>query len=337
MKLIHQKLILIFFLLVSPPAQASKEKAAALVDDIPKILWLAMHEWGALEKTPNFDETFEYFMESRKCEIIGELEAKGFWKFRVYYSDNSEEEGEGWDVILELGNSVWSAVSIRRKVSGRSLPLLPDDRYSPGMRPQVAKAFTLYQEGQIDAAIKRAGGMPADEQAPPYSPLVGENGSGAGFHFKSGKNYYIACSLHQFGGAVPKSMTSNDFDAPIVIEKQVKRGDDIQVLTYSSKELDSLPFLSFDVKFEPEAGQFVYLYSDLNVVRARIGLLDPESNSCVAITSEGYKAGGMSGSPVVSAENNKVIGVLLGANSADNATEVTFELLLPSKKAKGSK
>jgi len=328
-------LLTLNFLITITASYAELKKAQVLAEDLPKIFWYTAKKWEELEKTPSLYEGYEYFCKTRACKLVGEQESESHWKYYIYYSDSSEPEGDGWEFVFRLDESVWHEVSAVRKSSGMTIGLLKDDFASPGMKPQLKEALSLYNEGKLEQAIKELDGPRAATLAPSYIPLVGEKGAGSGFHFQSGENIYIACSLHQFGGEIPKLMHSSEFESPVLIAEQVKRGEDIQILTFTSNELDALAPLKFEPNFEPSVGEEIYIYCNdgEKVARARIDTL-AKDGSCLASTREPYQAGGMSGSPIVSAVNNLVIGVLVGADSATDATSVTFELLYSKREKK---
>lgn len=331
------KSITIFALLfVCVPAHGDKQEAEKFAEDFPGIFWCTLKEWENLDGATSIDDSYEYFIDSRSCEVVGKVKAgdtSSFWEFHVFYSDNSEEEGEGWDFVFRLDEDGWHAVSGVRKVDGMTLSLLRDDPFSPGMRAQLEQVLSLYKDGELDAAIQDYVNPDELTKAPKYRPLVGEDSSGSGFHFRSGKNSYIASTMHQFGDSTPRELSSVEFDAPIKVTRRVKKGKDIQVLRYESPELNEVEALVFDPSHPPSIDERIYLYGRNKVFGAKIALIGENTGKCLAFTSEPIPAAGMSGSPVVSAKSGTVIGVLIGADSATEARSITFELLRLGKSA----
>ena len=183
-----------------------------------------------------------------------------------------------------------------------------------------------------DLFADEAAKLPFEVDAPVYSTLVGEGLSGSGFHFEAAGRRYIACSLHQFDGAQPKTMISLDFEERIEITAPVAEFEDVQVLAYRSERLDALTPLPFDPGHEVKRGEPIYLLTDNGVVRAHVTDKNPFSSEWTFYPENDgtFEAMGNSGSPIVSGLTGKVIGVFL---SADDGFEATFggfeELRLP--------
>lgn len=124
-----------------------------------------------------------------------------------------------------------------------------------------------------------------------------------------------------------------DFDEVIKIGALVYKAGDIQVLTYTSAELDKQEPLKFDPDVTPSVGDKVYCYHFDDVYEGKIVSVAEDKRNYTIKMSKPYPAAGNSGSPVVSATTGTVMGVLLSANHPDRATEVGFELLRVEKKA----
>lgn len=163
--------------------------------------------------------------------------------------------------------------------------------------------------------------------APEYMTLIGEGFSGSGFHFSIDDQRYIACSLHQFDGATPEVMHAGLMDSTIQITDLVTTQEDLQILRYTGDGLDQVPPLPYEYQPELKLGTPIYLYDFEESYSGHITRRERGSNNYSIRMTAPFPAGGSSGSPVVSAETGKVIGVVLTANSADAATTVGFEAL----------
>ncbi|CAA6676360.1 MULTISPECIES: DUF4190 domain-containing protein [unclassified Lentimonas] len=175
--------------------------------------------------------------------------------------------------------------------------------------------------------IKASAPRPAIVDAPEYMTLIGEDLSGSGFHFSTEDGHYIACSLHQFDGATPKVMHSGLLETTVEITKLVSSQDDLQVLQYTGDGLDTIPPLLFEYQPEITLGTPIYLYNFDEPYKGHISKHQRGTNNYSIQMEAPFPAGGNSGSPVVSAETGKVIGVMLSANSSEAATRVGFEAL----------
>jgi hypothetical protein len=142
----------------SLPASANVKKAEAFAQDIPKIFWYTLKEWGKLERGGTLEDSYEHFLVSRTCKLMGKVktgDSQSLWKFHVFYSDNSEKKGEGWDFVFKLDKGEWHEVSGVRIVSGMKISLLKDVLASPGMRAQLKSALELHRTGKLDDAIRK--------------------------------------------------------------------------------------------------------------------------------------------------------------------------------------
>lgn len=165
-------------------------------------------------------------------------------------------------------------------------------------------------------------------EAPKYEPLLGEDLSGAGFHFAHGDAVYLAVTKHQFDGEAPKVMGAMEFEEPIKVTGVVHRQDDVQVLTFESAKLSALPALSYDSDAKVNAGLPVYMYADTGVVKGHVTFAAKASNRIRIRTAETFSAMGCSGTPVVSGETGKVIAVLTDADDPEQTRRIGAELLV---------
>lgn len=164
-------------------------------------------------------------------------------------------------------------------------------------------------------------------EAPSYMTLIGDGLSGSGFHFEVDGRQYIACSLHQFDGAVPSLMVSLDIDEPIEVTGQVDEQLDVQVLTFNSDDLEALEPLSYEPGNRPKMSTPVYIYDFDDVYGGTIVDINWTTGRCEIRMDKPFPAMGNSGSPVISAIDGKVIGVLLDADDPEAARIVGFEYL----------
>lgn len=182
-------------------------------------------------------------------------------------------------------------------------------------------------------AIKRGEARAARLQhtaaAPEYKILLGQNWVGSGFHVQIGKGRFICASVHQFEGRKPKEMSSLEFDAPIKLKKVVHKQDDLQLITYESKELDAIEPLKFDFEAKVEEGLPVYLYPMRGPLKGRVTSVDRKAGRISIRPETPFEAAGMSGSPIVSGLTGTVIGILTDGDDPDRATRVGAELLRP--------
>jgi hypothetical protein len=173
----------------------------------------------------------------------------------------------------------------------------------------------------------RASLPPVEITDSPYETLVGEGGSGSGFHFEWNGHRFIGCSLHQFDGRQPKEMISLDIDSNIQITDRVFSEGDVQVLTYESADLEDITPLRYGglaslIKDMPavlyHAGEAIHG----NVVR--ISETEEESSFRPIVP---FSPLGCSGAPIVNGKDGTVIGVALSADNIERPGRIGFQIL----------
>ncbi len=121
-------------------------------------------------------------------------------------------------------------------------------------------------------------------------------------------------------------MAHMNFDDPISIKDQVRTQNDIQILTYESDELSKFPSFPYDPEEVIASGMPVYIYDFDTPYTGRVYRVGKRPDAKIAM-DESYPAAGNSGSPVVSGMTGNVIGVVLSADSPEDAKLVGFEIL----------
>lgn len=190
--------------------------------------------------------------------------------------------------------------------------------------------FLRHREARMKALQQ-----PVQIEVEAYEPLIGEELSGSGFHFESGGQRFIGCSLHQFEGKQPKEMMMLETDGEVKITERVHKGEDIQILRYESPQLDKLKPLKYRPDVTLSEGHPVLLYAGGEPVVGHVTRVKSGLDGLAHFATETpFAAMGCSGSPVVSGITGTVVGIALTANDPEKATDVGFEILrLPSASA----
>ncbi len=180
-------------------------------------------------------------------------------------------------------------------------------------------------------ATDQASEAPAPEAipaAPAIELLIAEGFNGSGFIFNFHGEQYIACSLHQFDGLSPEIMYGSELN-PIEIVEQVAKQSDLQILKFKVEDLPLTGVVNYSSRDTPgvKRNEPVYIFDTMN--KSYLGRIVKSSFAGDAHIKmeDTYPAAGMSGSPVISARDGNLLGVVLSADSGENATLVGFEMI----------
>lgn len=330
-------LTILFLGFVASPAIAIDpatlpEDLTKLAKAFPAIYWHASDDC-LRETAPAYDgqfQTIEEYLSEYIAEVI-EFEEKGEPSATIKLFDPDDAE-EHWRFQVKKSGDEWEAIEGWKYFGEeKSMDMFKGDIFLGSMRPFMDNEFARFHQGvEFPPSTKTALNLEKNPNpAPAYETLIGEGLVGSGFHFQAGEKTYLACSLHQFDGKIPQSMSSMAFEDIISVTGRTYKGNDVQVLTYESEALSKIPPLRFVATAVPKQGDAVYCYNFEEPYLGFVVSIDEQERTCSVRMKAPFPAQGNSGSPVVLARTNSVIGVMLTANDSEEATTVGFELLAP--------
>lgn len=215
------------------------------------------------------------------------------------------------------------------------------------MFPSIEKLVSADQEAQVMKLLVEFKPLasadpvvkiplpPGMESASNYELLHGEGGAGSGFIIRYYQKLCAVTSLHQFQGATPKRL-ENSRQTPVLLNPaKVIKQEDVQAVLLADQKA-TVPCLAYNPKFRLEDNETVCVFDASgkpHEAELYFLTLAGEYHSIAGPTEMEARlkthimAAGASGSPVLQQSTGLVIGVLLGADSPDKATRISFETL----------